>query len=158
MHQRVNDAIFMENPVTILRTNGFIFGVAMFSYYNQTKNSIMKEKLIKLIFLSVLIFTVSFSASAQIYVEIRPRVPVIVRPPQPGPVYVWVNEEWEPSGSSYRYSGGHWTPPPQPGYYRKSGYWVRTSKGQKWVKGSWYKKQPGNKGKHKGHYKKKHKN
>lgn len=28
----------------------------------------------------------------------------------------------------------------EPGYYHRNGYWVRTSKGQKWVKGSWYKK------------------
>lgn len=117
----------------------------------------MKEKLSKLIFLVAIIFAVSFSASAQIYVEIRPRVPMIVRPPQPAPVYVWVNEEWEPHAGAYRYSGGHWAAPPQSGYYHKSGYWVRTKQGQKWVKGSWYKKQPGNNGKHKGQYKSKHK-
>lgn len=71
----------------------------------------MKKKLIKLSFLFAILFTVSFSASSQIYVTIRPPVPVIVRPPQPSRVHVWVNEEWEPSGSSYRYSGGHWVPP-----------------------------------------------
>lgn len=117
----------------------------------------MKEKLSKLILLLTIIFAVSFSASAQIFVEIRPRVPVIVRPPQPSPAYVWVNEEWEPDGNSYRYSGGQWAPPPAEGYYRRPGYWVRTKKGQKWVKGSWYQKHPDNNGKHKGHYKNKHK-
>ncbi len=118
----------------------------------------MKEKLSKMIFLVAMIFGISFSATAQIFVQIRPKVPVIVRPPQPSPAHVWVTEEWEADGASYRYSGGNWAPPPQAGYYRKSGYWVQTKKGQKWVKGNWYKKQPGNNGKHKGHYKKKHKN
>lgn len=117
----------------------------------------MKKRALKLVLLAAVFITVSASVTAQVYVQIRPPVPVIVRPPQPDPVYVWVNEEWEPDGGAYRYSGGHWAAPPQPGYYHRNGYWVRTGKGQKWVKGSWYKKQPGNKGKHKGHYKAKHK-
>lgn len=99
----------------------------------------MKKKLIKLSFLFVILFTVSFSASAQIYVTIRPPVPVIVRPPQPSRVHVWVNEEWEPNGSSYRYSGGHWVAPRQ-GYYRRPGHWKHSKRGQVWVQGSWGKR------------------
>jgi hypothetical protein len=117
----------------------------------------MKKKSFKLILLAAVFITASTAATAQIYVQIRPPVPVIVRTSQPSPVYVWVNEEWEPDGVSYRYSGGHWAPPPQPNYYYRNGYWVRSSKGQKWVKGGWYAKQPGNNGKHKGQYKGKHK-
>ncbi len=117
----------------------------------------MEKKLFKMMLLSALFITICSSASAQIYVKIRPPVPVIVRPVQPAPAYVWINEEWEPNGGSYRYSGGHWAPPPQPGYYHRSGYWQRTGKGQRWVQGKWYKKQPGNNGKHKGQYKAKHK-
>ena len=117
----------------------------------------MKKKSSKLLFLFALIFAISFSASAQIYVTVRPPVPVIVRPPQPSPAYVWVNEEWEPDGTSYKYSGGHWVSPPQEGYYRRPGYWRRSNQGQVWVKGDWYKKENGNNGKHKGQYKNKDK-
>lgn len=112
----------------------------------------MKKMSFKLMLFATLFIIVYDSSFAQVYVyvPIRPPVPVIVRPSQPGPVYVWINEEWEPYRGAYRYSGGHWAPPPQKGYYRRAGYWKHSSKGQRWVQGSWYKKQPGNKGKHKG--------
>ena len=100
----------------------------------------MKKKLIKLFFVLVVLFTVSSSAMAQVYVTIRPPVPVIVRPPQPSRTHVWINEEWEPNGSSYRYSGGHWDAPPHPGYYRRPGYWQRSKHGNNWVQGSWGKR------------------
>ena len=117
----------------------------------------MKNKSSKLLFLAVILFTVSFSASAQIYVTIRPTYPVIVRPPQPSPVYVWVTEEWVPSGNSYRYSGGHWEAPAQPGYYRRPGYWQRNKHGNRWVPGSWASRgNNGNKGNNGNHKHKKH--
>lgn len=117
----------------------------------------MKKRLSKLSLLIALVFTVSLSASAQIYVTVRPPVPVIIRPTQPSPGYVWISEEWEPNGNTYKYSGGNWAPPPKPGYYRRPGYWRSSKKGQVWVKGNWYPKQNGNNGKHKGHYKTKKK-
>ena len=104
----------------------------------------MKNKLSKGFLLAVILFAAGFSASAQIYVTIRPPVPVIVRPPQPNPSFIWISEEWEPSGTSYRYTGGHWESPAQPGYYRRPGYWQRSKHGNKWIKGSWAK--PANKG------------
>ena len=97
----------------------------------------MQKRSIKFSFLSAILFIISFSATAQIYVSIRPTPPVVVRPPQPSRTHVWVNEEWEPNGTSYKYSGGHWAPPPQPGYYRKPGHWKKSKRGQVWVKGSW---------------------
>ena len=113
----------------------------------------MKNKLIKVSFLVTLFFTVALSATAQVYVSIRPPVPVIVRPPQPTVTHVWVSEEWEPVGNSYRYSGGHWAAPPSPGYYRKPGHWKTNKQGQYWVPGGW-----GNNGngQAKGHGKKHH--
>lgn len=111
---------------------------------------IKTKKGLKLLLFAAVFLTVSASLKAQIYVEVRPAVPVIVRPPQPGSVYIWVNEEWEPDGRSYRYSGGHWIQPPHPGYYYRSGYWLRTKKGQKWIKGSWSGKKHGNNGNHYG--------
>jgi WXXGXW repeat (2 copies) len=98
----------------------------------------MKKKLIKSLFFLVIIFTVSFSASAQIYVKIRPVVPVVtVRPPQPSRNHVWIDEEWEPRGHGYKYSGGHWANPPHRGYTRRSGHWQHSRRGDVWVQGSW---------------------
>jgi hypothetical protein len=98
----------------------------------------MKKKLIKLLLLSVFLFAVSFSVSAQVYVKIRPSVPVLVRPPQPSRAHVWINEEWEPNGAAYRYSGGHWDMPPHPGYIWRQGYWRRHHHdGEEWVRGGW---------------------
>lgn len=97
----------------------------------------MKKQLIKLLFLGAILFTVSFSASAQIYVRIRPTFTVVPPPPRPSSMHIWVNEDWQPAGRSYRYSGGHWEAPPQRGYYRSQGYWKRTRHGQVWVQGKW---------------------
>ncbi len=99
----------------------------------------MKKQLIKLLTILVIFFTVSFSTSAQIYVTIRPPVPVIVRPPQPSQTYVWIDEEWEPSGRTYRYSGGHWVSPPHPGFIRQPGHWKKHKRGNTWVRGNWKK-------------------
>ena len=102
----------------------------------------MKKKLIRLFFLSAILFTLSFSASAQVYVKIRPPAPVILRTAQPSPAHVWIDEEWQPDGRGYRYVGGHWVTPPQPGYIRKEGYWRhRPHLGEEWVPGSWVRKE-----------------
>jgi hypothetical protein len=97
----------------------------------------MKKRLSKMFFLMLVAFSISFAASAQIYVQIRPTFPVVVRPPQPSRGYVWVNEEWEPNGNEYRYSGGRWEAPSHPGYYRRQGYWKQSSRGNTWVRGGW---------------------
>ena len=97
----------------------------------------MKKKLSKLFLMMLLAFSVSFAASAQIYVRIRPTFPVVVRPPQPSPVHVLVNEDWQPDGRSYRYSGGHWEAPSRPGYYRTQGHWQQNRRGNTWVPGRW---------------------
>lgn len=92
-------------------------------------------------FLVLILFSVSFAASAQIYVKIRPPVPVIVRPPQPSHSHIWINEEWEPNNGSYRYSGGHWAKPPHPHYVRRAGYWKHHHHdGDVWVQGTWIRK------------------
>ena len=97
----------------------------------------MKKKLIPLLFSRMLILGLP-SASAQIYVNVRPVVPVVVRTPQPSPAHVWVDEEWEPYGASYRYVGGYWVSPPHPGYRWERGYWRRHGNdGEEWVRGHW---------------------
>src|ERR1700740_2621613 len=99
----------------------------------------MKKELITLFFSGLIIFTIT-PASAQIYVKVRPVVPVIVAPPQPSPVHVWVDEEWVPSGGVYVYGGGHWESPPHAGYRWRKGYWRRhNNEGEEWVHGRWVK-------------------
>ena len=98
----------------------------------------MKKNLFKLFLLTAILFTVSFAASAQVYVRIRPSIPVIERPEQPSRVHVWIGEEWEPNGDGYRYSGGHWATPPHRGYVRRPGHWRRHGQdGERWVAGGW---------------------
>jgi hypothetical protein len=97
----------------------------------------MKKKSIKLLLLFIVLFTVSFSASSQVYVKIRPVVPIVVRPAQPSRDQVWINEEWEPNGGEYRYVGGHWASPPHQGYRRRSGHWQHSRHGEMWVQGGW---------------------
>ncbi|HEX2682865.1 MAG TPA: hypothetical protein VHL77_02970 [Ferruginibacter sp.] len=106
----------------------------------------MKNKL-KIVLLTAFVLTAAtFTVSAQVYVTIRPTFPVMVKPPQPSPVYIWVNEEWEPNGNAYRYTGGHWEAPAQPGYYRRPGYWQRSKNGNRWIKGTWAKSANSTKG------------
>jgi len=97
----------------------------------------MKKRSIKLLFLFAALFTISFSATAQIYVKIRPTFTTVVRPPQPSPRHVWIDEEWTPNGRDYRYTGGHWAVPPRNGYYRREGHWKQGRRGQTWVQGGW---------------------
>jgi hypothetical protein len=97
----------------------------------------MKSKFLKFLVLFAIIFTASFSATAQIYVKIRPVIPITVRPAQPSRDQVWIDEEWEPRGGNYEYSGGHWATPPHRGYYRRPGHWRRSNRGQIWIQGSW---------------------
>lgn len=89
--------------------------------------------------LMAVLFTISLSASAQIYVKIRPPMPHIqvVRPPQPSPVHIWVNEDWKRDGSSYRYSGGYWANPPHKNQRWVPGHWQRSNHGERWVPGRW---------------------
>jgi hypothetical protein len=101
----------------------------------------MKKKSVRLLLLFAVLFSICFSASAQIYVKIRPPVPVIVRPPQPSRGQIWINEEWEPNNGNYRYSGGHWQVPPQRGNVWVPGHWKRNNhKGNLWVPGKWKKR------------------
>ena len=95
------------------------------------------KKYFKVALLSLIVMAVSFAASAQVYVKIRPTVPVIVRPAQPSRAHVWIGEEWEPRGSEYAYVGGHWDAPPHPGWIRVPGRWRHEGRGEFWVPGRW---------------------
>ncbi len=97
----------------------------------------MKKNLIKLSLLLVVLFTVFISASAQIYVKIRPTFPIVVRTEQPSRNYVWIDEEWEHRGGTYVYTGGHWVNPPPNRYVWKKGRWKHNKRGNIWIPGTW---------------------
>jgi hypothetical protein len=80
----------------------------------------------------------TYSASAQIYVHIRPVVPVIVRTEAPSPHHVWVREEWRENGGQYEYAGGHWAEPPHEGYRYTEGHWDHSNHGDRWHQGGWH--------------------
>jgi hypothetical protein len=99
---------------------------------------IMKKNVFRLLLLFIIVFFGSFYATAQVYVRIRPIAPVVVRTAQPSHEHVWIDEEWEPNGNGYRYTGGHWERPPHPGYHWRSGHWRRHHEdGERWVAGGW---------------------
>ena len=78
-----------------------------------------------------------WSASAQVYVHVRPIAPVVVQTTRPGPTHVWIGEEWDENGTGYRYSGGHWAVPPHPGDTYRQGHWNHDSHGDHWERGGW---------------------
>ncbi len=97
----------------------------------------MKKNLRKAAILSIVMMAVSFTASSQIYVTVRPSVPKIIKPVQPSPAHVWVEEDWNAHGGKYEYAGGHWKLPPHPGWVWVSGRWVKDDKGWRWMPGRW---------------------
>jgi nitric oxide reductase large subunit len=100
----------------------------------------MKRKLTKLLVLLVVIFSISLSVSAQIYVKVRPAVPIIVKPIKPSQEHVWIDEDWESNSNAYQYTGGHWEKPPHVGYIWKQGHWKHhNNRGDEWIHGSWRK-------------------
>ena len=82
----------------------------------------------------------AYSASAQIYIKVRPVVPVRVRPVAPGPQAIWIDEEWKPNGKAYVYAGGYWATPPHQGFIWIPGHWKRHPEyGEYWIAGHWKK-------------------
>ena len=98
----------------------------------------MKKSLVKVMLFSLIFFGACFSASAQIYVTVRPVSPTIVMTTRPSPTHVWIGEEWNENGGSYRYSGGHWDNPPHAGDRWNQGHWDHDKDhGDHWTRGSW---------------------
>ena len=98
----------------------------------------MKKKLAQLMLFSIIFIGVSFSASAQIYIKIRPVAPIVVRTEQHSPRHVWIDEEWVEEGGNYRYSGGHWETPPHHGDRWYPGHWNHHKEhGDQWIHGRW---------------------
>ena len=98
----------------------------------------MQKHLTKIAVLMAIIMSVGFTASAQIYVKIRPKVPVVVRPEPPARDRVWINEEWRVNNGHYEYAGGRWEAPPRRGAKWVPGHWKKHGRyGERWVPGRW---------------------
>ena len=98
----------------------------------------MKKKLVTLILFSIILLYVSLSASAQIYVKIRPVMPTVVITERPSSAHVWIGEEWNEDRGNYKYSGGRWETPPHPGYRWEQGHWNHHKEhGDQWIRGRW---------------------
>jgi len=98
----------------------------------------MKNFLFKMILGCILLFSLSFSVQAQIFVKVRPTVTFSERPMRPSQQHVWIGDEWTPNGDTYRNVGGHWAIPPHQGNRWRAGHWRRHGRdGEAWVGGRW---------------------
>jgi len=97
----------------------------------------MKKILFKAMLVLAVAFGTSYTASAQIYVTVRPKAPVVVQTARPGPTHVWIDEEWREEGNGYVYAGGHWEVPPHPGERWIPGHWAHHDRGEYWIRGHW---------------------
>jgi hypothetical protein len=99
----------------------------------------MKPKLLTLLLLaaSSLFAAPAIRVGVGIELGAPPRPPHlrVVRPPMPGPGYVWVNGFYEPVAGQYRWREGYWATRPYPhatwvaprysGHRYYGGYWRR---------------------------------
>lgn len=97
----------------------------------------MKKIFNRIVVLLVLAMAVSFTASAQISVTIRPTHPVIVRTVAPSRAHVWVDEDWAWRDGKYVATGGYWAAPPYPAARWVPGHWARRRGGWYWIPGHW---------------------
>jgi hypothetical protein len=100
----------------------------------------MNRNLFKLAVVAILAIGASFAtstASAQVYVTVRPTYAPVVRPVAPSPRHVWVEEDWAYRGGRYVAVGGHWVAPPRPGAVWIPGRWVQERRGWRWIPGHW---------------------
>ena len=97
----------------------------------------MKKYVTKAAVIMAVIMMLGFAASAQTYVKIRPKAPVIEKTQAPDNHHIWVDEEWTWKKGKYRYSGGHWIDRRR-GYTWVPGRWERKGRfGERWIPGHW---------------------
>ncbi|HVV06217.1 MAG TPA: hypothetical protein VHC96_18425 [Puia sp.] len=107
------------------------------------KKSILRSNLFRLAVIVLIATAASFttsSASAQVYVTVRPTWAPVARPVAPSPAHVWIDEDWEYRGGRYVAVGGHWVTPPHRGWIWVPGRWVHTRRGWQWMRGHWRKR------------------
>lgn len=96
----------------------------------------MQKKLSKIAMLFALLIMISFAATAQIEVRIRPTAPVERRMNAPSRQHIWIEGGWIYRGNGYVYKPGYWVVP-RPGMVWAPGRWRRSHRGWVWVPGQW---------------------
>lgn len=66
-----------------------------------------------------------------------PPRPRIVRPPCPGPTYVWIDGRYDYRGDRYVWVSGRWSVPPRGRRAWRSGRWERRGGTYVYIKGRW---------------------
>ncbi|HRH48195.1 MAG TPA: hypothetical protein PLP23_05575 [Panacibacter sp.] len=91
-----------------------------------------------IVVLSCLIMLFSGVSGCKTVVTERPAeaTVTVVRPPQPGPAYIWVDGEWYSRGGKYYRSQGRWVIAKR-GRAWSSGHWQKGNHGWYWVPGHW---------------------
>ncbi|RYY21407.1 MAG: hypothetical protein EOO04_18275 [Chitinophagaceae bacterium] len=97
----------------------------------------MKRKFTRFLLLSAMIFGISWSAGAQVFVRVRPAVPhVRMHPVAPSPRHIWIEGNWVVRGRQYVWHDGYWVVPKR-GHRWSKGHWQHTRRGYVWVPGRW---------------------
>jgi len=78
----------------------------------------------------------ALSACTAEVVASRPVDVLYVRPPAPGPDFIWVSGDWMWTGNTYRWHEGHWDKRIEGRKWREGG-WEAKGTGWKWRKGHW---------------------
>ena len=98
----------------------------------------MKKYLSKITALLIFSIAVTFAASAQFVIKVRPAAPVMrTRPISPGPRHIWVNGEYVWRGGQYVYTDGYWSVPPPRHSRWIEGRWKHRRGGWVWIPGHW---------------------
>jgi hypothetical protein len=98
----------------------------------------MKKHFSKILVLILFVGAFSLSASAQIYIKVRPpEPPRHDRPIAPSPHHVWIDGEYVYHRDHYDYVDGYWTLP-KPHQVWVPGHWQNRRDGfQAWIPGHW---------------------
>ena len=101
------------------------------------KYKAMKNMKKALLMLALALSCGAYSSMAQIVVRVRPERPHYERTTAPSANHVWIDEEWEPRGNTYAFTGGHWAEPAHHGDRWAAGHWNKSRRGSSWSAGHW---------------------
>lgn len=94
------------------------------------------KKLSSLFVAVAIFFTVAGFTGCKVTATTRPADVVVVRPPQPGPNYVWISGDWLWEHSAWKWHEGYWAEP-RPHHVWVGGGWYHRGRGWGWHPGHW---------------------